>query len=1524
MRSFLDHFHSVLRERHIDRVVSHITTALMCAAAFVTTFLLMSPAITMEEDSAALCGLTSHKHTDECYQKGILVCGLPEHEHDMACFSPALELYTWSCGHNYEHTHTEDCFIDGVLICSLEEHTHTDSCEKLESPLKVKYTEFRNEARGAGAIVHQGYYGSSDQLYWSIDADGELVIINNTPNSKISTYSVQEIPLNPKNRGWETFKDEITKVTIGEGIKITGNTGASLFYNYVKCETFDLANLDVSGATTMSGMFRTCVKAVSIDMTDWDTSNVTDMSKMFMSCPNLQSLDVTSFDTSNVEDMNSMFYGCSKLKELDLTSFDTSSVEDMNSMFCSCLLLESLEVSELSFDTSGVTDMSSMFNQCRSLESWEYSFDTSSVEDMSCMFRECSGLTELDLSDFDTSQVYDMSSMFENCECLESLDLTGFDTSGVMDMNYMFYDCRSLESLDLRDFDTSCVEDMSYMFCETAKLTEILGVEDFDTSSVQCFDYMFGSDWTGNSGLTSLDLSDWDTSSAYSFWGMFEFCSSLTELDVSGFTFVDQPMLDEMFFGCLNLTQLDLSTWDTSDVGSMGSMFAKVGGATEHGAEIILGEDFVIPSDDPFYDYMAEIPERYMKKNSDGSLDPSVRDAVGIAAYQDISESSTTYVRYYEIRYNSNDGVFKYDPRSEVSVFYRAGDEWSLSDAPEVTRSGYTLYGWDSLRDVPSTRINGNEWRLSKRFGQCGATCSSPAVELFAEWNSGSATLDTSAHPIAMLIETGDNDGNDLPEEEFHFTVSSVEAYGPESRTGTVTTTGEGSYVIDFGDLTFVEAGIYHLEILPTDHSGDGWVINRVPKIVYIQIDEDDNHGLVVGSIQAKENGSLTGGPVSFTHVYTWGKDTDELIGRDKLDSHQKNYTVVEDKDTLLKSAKWTDKENGEGEIELIFNDGFAVQNESRVVYLFCNCTAHGFYDEIALDNIQFLRMHFDYVDVISLEDQYHERGFASHAASFTRISEVGEGTDEVKDFLWHDRGLVYWEAGCHVGAMYAINILTEYFKHFDPTAIYLSFDGARSFALDAEPYSFFGSIYCDVLGNGGDYRQETLAYTDAQMATIKKLADYQRNGLYYLMTQDIDGYTSTEGDTHYYYYTLIKSPDEDYYGMGDGEGYTETAYRNMLYHFFATIAPAIFIDRPDDVMDMIDSVFEEGYEPIDWAEMLLGDPMLSEYPLIYGYRVYNYGDDFENLEDMEVAVGRKITLVDTIDKDWTVDEDNIQIGFYGVDTNGNVNWTACSSSSYTLDVTTASNGHSVVSVEFPVLSLYEPLSIKIPISTELEEYLVEDCLVNGVETDWFRATNIGDAAAKSWWKFRNTFTNNVRTIDNPVYTGTYTPELFKKYIVAEFSIYKESEKHSPLTGVEFVLYTSENTTGADTIQYNNQPYYELGTYQTNASGLIGFEDMSAAAYYLIKEVAAPEGYYSTGDYISFYFDENGKLYLTDDSLDGVSADNTNKITVVNYKDVSLPATGGVGTKSFFTVGMVTMLGAGFLLIKKKDGSEEN
>ena len=121
---------------------------------------------------------------------------------------------------------------------------------------------------------------------------------------------------------------------------------------------------------------------------------------------------------------------------------------------------------------------------------------------------------------------------------ISEIYLSGFDTSQTK-MNHMFSGMSSLTTINLSNFDTSKVTDMSAMFYNMSNLTT-LNLSNFDTSQVIYMESMF----YGVRNLTTLNLSNFDTSKVTNMRTMFHGMTNLTTLDISNF---DTSQVTDMY-----------------------------------------------------------------------------------------------------------------------------------------------------------------------------------------------------------------------------------------------------------------------------------------------------------------------------------------------------------------------------------------------------------------------------------------------------------------------------------------------------------------------------------------------------------------------------------------------------------------------------------------------------------------------------------------------------------------------------------------------------------------------------------------------------------------------------------------------------------------------------------------------------------------------------------------------------------------------------------------------------------------
>lgn len=95
-----------------------------------------------------------------------------------------------------------------------------------------------------------------------------------------------------------------------------------------------------------------------------------------------------------------------------------------------------------------------------------------------------------------SDKLAEIAFLFCRCAELSDVDVSLLDTSGVSVFSHVFGgqfagDTVIATTLDLRNWDTSSATGMAGMFANCRQLEQILGLEDFDVSHVRDFEYMF-------------------------------------------------------------------------------------------------------------------------------------------------------------------------------------------------------------------------------------------------------------------------------------------------------------------------------------------------------------------------------------------------------------------------------------------------------------------------------------------------------------------------------------------------------------------------------------------------------------------------------------------------------------------------------------------------------------------------------------------------------------------------------------------------------------------------------------------------------------------------------------------------------------------------------------------------------------------------------------------------------------------------------------------------------------------------
>ena len=189
------------------------------------------------------------------------------------------------------------------------------------------------------------------------------------------------------------------------------------------------------------------------------------------------------------------------------------------------------------------------------------------ASNMERSFLDCGELLEIPDLKIDTSKCKNFINLFFNCKKLQNINLNWLDTKN-SEIRAMFCYCQTLTSLDLSNFDTSSTTTFYCLFNMCHELVS-LNVSNLDTSNVTNMYQTFNE----CRKLASLNLNNWNTSNVTNMSEMFANCYSLVSLDLSSFDTSKVTTMYGMFDDCRSLATLNLSNFDTSRVSDMRTMF---------------------------------------------------------------------------------------------------------------------------------------------------------------------------------------------------------------------------------------------------------------------------------------------------------------------------------------------------------------------------------------------------------------------------------------------------------------------------------------------------------------------------------------------------------------------------------------------------------------------------------------------------------------------------------------------------------------------------------------------------------------------------------------------------------------------------------------------------------------------------------------------------------------------------------------------------------------------------------------
>jgi surface protein len=530
----------------------------------------------------------------------------------------------WYCGYDGEFdgkicekiSFTQTSYAIEEFHCDLNDDGIVDSGEELDFPNHSFVTKWQV---AEGDLEIELPIVEDDRLDFYVDwGDGKCSRINNDNfEQRIHSYSNEDnspyqVRIIGKVLRWGGSNVEVNYrnklIEVVELGDVYWEDLENAFSDLVNLVLFNGVNTNTSFVTNMASMFQGSTNIVNFVLDGITTQTVTDMSYMFEGMT-VEDLDIAHFVTPSLINIEGMFAGMTSLTSLNILGLITKNVTTMENLFRDSTSLATINYGDY-FDTSNVATMKYMFSGTKIINLDLSSFKTSNVIDMRYMFEAMSELLSINWgNNFVTTKVIYMDGMFSNVEKLISLDLSHFNTSLVESMKDLFSGTSLLVKIIFGDyFFTTNVTDMSQMFLNSGvtsldlsswNVDKVTNMEKMFFNTINLVNLYFGQYWItsnvvnmylmfANSGVTSLDLSYFDTGNVGDLRGMFQNTSDLLSITFSENFSPSSATSMSSLFDSSGVTNLDLSYWDTSNVIDMNSMFKN----TEGLRELILGGDF--------------------------------------------------------------------------------------------------------------------------------------------------------------------------------------------------------------------------------------------------------------------------------------------------------------------------------------------------------------------------------------------------------------------------------------------------------------------------------------------------------------------------------------------------------------------------------------------------------------------------------------------------------------------------------------------------------------------------------------------------------------------------------------------------------------------------------------------------------------------------------------------------------------------------------------------------------------------
>ena len=354
------------------------------------------------------------------------------------------------------------------------------------------------------------------------------------------------------------------------------NTTLTFYYDTERSSrpgtTYDLNTDENSVGWHRDGTYENVTKVV-FDPSFADARPTTTFD-WFLDMTNLESITGMSYlSTNEVTNMVWMFRGCAKLTSLDLSSFNTFKVTKMSYMFYDCGNLQTIYASS-SWSTAAVTNSEGMFWNCTSLVGGQGTTYSSDHNDATYAHLDGGPSNPGYFSDKNSPMAYACYTS-SNTTLTFYYDNQRYSRTGTtynLNMKYVYdrpawYNDGTCHNVTKVVFDPSFADARPtttyYWFCLMENLQSVTGMEYLKTSEVTNMSDMFNN----CTGLTSLDLSGFNTANVTDMFRMFYNCYNLRTIYVGrGWNTTAVTSSINMFNNCTSLVGGQGTTYDANHV----------------------------------------------------------------------------------------------------------------------------------------------------------------------------------------------------------------------------------------------------------------------------------------------------------------------------------------------------------------------------------------------------------------------------------------------------------------------------------------------------------------------------------------------------------------------------------------------------------------------------------------------------------------------------------------------------------------------------------------------------------------------------------------------------------------------------------------------------------------------------------------------------------------------------------------------------------------------------------------------